>query len=83
MPSVGGMSMIKWTGTALCLIGIALTSFNVYPLNILFGLVGSALWTYAGVLQRDIPLILVEAVAVALYFAGVISYITYELSKWL
>lgn len=75
--------MIKWTGTALCLIGIALTSFNVYPLNILFGLVGSALWTYAGVLQRDIPLILVEAVAVALYFAGVISYITYELSKWL
>ena len=74
--------MIKWTGTTLCLIGIALTSFNVYPLNILFGLVGSALWTYAGVLQRDIPLILVEAVAVALYFAGVISYITYELAKW-
>ena len=79
----GGMSIVKWTGTALCLIGIALTSFNVYPLNILFGLVGSALWTYAGVLQRDIPLILVEAVAVALYFAGVVSYITYELSKWL
>ena len=76
------MQLIKWFGTALCLIGIALTSFNVYPLNILFGLVGSALWTYAGVLQRDIPLILVEAVAVALYFAGIISYITYELSKW-
>ena len=76
------MQLIKWLGTALCLIGIALTSFNVYPLNILFGLVGSALWTYAGVLQRDIPLILVEAVAVALYFAGIISYITYELSKW-
>lgn len=75
--------MIKWTGTALCLIGIALTSFNVYPINILFGLVGSGLWTYAGILQRDLPLILVEAVAVALYFAGVISYITHELYKWL
>lgn len=73
------MSMIKWTGTILCLIGIALTSFNVYPLNILFGLVGSGLWTYAGVLQRDIPLILVEAVAVALYFAGVITYINVRL----
>lgn len=71
--------MIKWTGTILCLIGIALTSFNVYPLNILFGLVGSGLWTYAGVLQRDIPLILVEAVAVALYFAGVITYINVRL----
>lgn len=75
----GDMSMIKWTGTILCLIGIALTSFNVYPLNILFGLVGSGLWTYAGVLQRDIPLILVEAVAVALYFAGVITYINVRL----
>lgn len=82
MPPVGGVSMIKWTGTILCLIGIALTSFNVFPLNILFGLVGSGLWTYAGVLQKDIPLILVEAVAVALYLAGVISYITYELYKW-
>ena len=77
------MSGIKWGGTVLCLIGIAFTSFNVYPLNILFGLVGSGLWTYAGILQRDIPLILVEAVAVALYFAGVVSYVTYSLHKWL
>lgn len=77
------MQLIKWLGTALCLIGIALTSFNVYPINILFGLVGSGLWTYAGILQRDLPLILVEAVAVALYFAGIVSYVTYELHKWL
>ena len=76
------MQLIKWTGTILCLIGIALTSFNVYPLNILFGLVGSGLWTYAGILQRDLPLILVEVVAVALYLAGIITYVTYELHKW-
>lgn len=70
------MQLIKWSGTILCLIGIALTSFNVYPLNILFGFIGSGLWTYAGVLQRDIPLILVEAVAVALYFAGLAAYVS-------
>lgn len=73
------MSGIKWGGTVLCLIGIAFTSFNVYPLNILFGLVGSGLWTYAGILQRDIPLILVEIVAVILYFAGVVTYINVRL----
>jgi hypothetical protein len=76
------MKMIKWSGTILCLIGIALTSFNVYPLNILFGLVGSGLWAYAGYLQDDAPLVLVEAVAVMLYFAGVVTYITIQLSKW-
>ena len=57
---------IKWAGTVLCLVGIALTSFNVYPLNVFLKLGGSALWTWAGYLQDDLPLILVEAVAVTL-----------------
>jgi hypothetical protein len=74
--------IIKWLGTILCLIGIALTSFNIYPLNILFGLVGSALWTLAGFMQRDIPLLLVEFVAVVLYFGGIVSYVTIQLGKW-
>jgi hypothetical protein len=74
--------IIKWLGTILCLFGIALTSFNIYPANILFGLVGSALWTLAGFMQRDIPLLLVEFVAVVLYFGGVLSYVTIQLGKW-
>jgi hypothetical protein len=74
--------IIKWLGTILCLIGIALTSFNIYPLNILFGLVGSVLWTLAGFMQRDIPLLLVEFVAVVLYFGGIVSYVTIQLGKW-
>lgn len=67
--------MIKWAGTILCLAGIGLTSFNIYPLNIVLSLVGSALWTAAGVIQRDMPLFLVEAVAVGFYLAGLIHYI--------
>lgn len=67
--------MIKWAGTILCLAGIGLTSFNIYPLNIVLSLVGSALWTAAGVIQRDMPLFLVEAVAVGFYLAGMIHYL--------
>jgi hypothetical protein len=69
------MFYLKWSGTILCLIGIALTSFNIYPLNIFFSLVGSAFWTYAGLLQKDTPLFLVELVAVLFYIAGVFSWI--------
>ena len=69
------MFYLKWTGTILCLIGIGLTSFNIYPLNIFFSLVGSALWTYAGLLQKDTPLFLVELVAVLFYIAGVFAWI--------
>ena len=67
--------LIKWSGTVLCLIGIALTSFNIYPLNLFFGLVGSALWTLAGFLQQDAPLVLVEAVAVIIYVMGVFTWL--------
>lgn len=67
------MLFVKWIGTILCLIGIALTSANVYPSNLYYGLVGSAIWAGAGIWQRDIPLFLVEAVAVAFYIAGVVS----------
>jgi len=73
---------IKWLGTTLCLIGIGLTSFNVYPLNLFFGLIGSSLWTLAGILQQDAPLVLVELVAAVMYFLGIMLYIIHALITW-
>ena len=67
----------------LCLAGIALTSFNIYPLNIIFGLIGSGLWTTAGYVQDDAPLVVVEAVATGLYAVGLITYVVIQVSKWL
>jgi len=67
--------MIRWSGTILCLIGIALTSLNVYPLNLLFGLVGSFLWTVQGYLYKDNALLVVELVAVLMYMAGLYTVI--------
>jgi hypothetical protein len=66
--------IIKWAGTALCLVGIGLTSFNIYPLNIFLSLVGSGLWTVAAIQQKDAPLFLVELVAVLLYCMGVMAW---------
>jgi len=67
--------MIRWSGTILCLIGIALTSFNIYPLNLVFGLIGSFLWTVQGYLYRDNALIVVELVAVLMYLVGLFKVI--------
>lgn len=77
------MDTIKWTGTTLCLIGIALTSFNIYPLNILFGLIGSGLWAYSGYDQEDWALFLVEIVATGMYFFGAIWYVYDKIRVWL
>jgi hypothetical protein len=65
--------MIRWTGTLLCLLGIALTSLNIFPLNLWFGLIGSGLWAWSGVQQKDFALFTVEAVAVAMYLGGLIK----------
>jgi len=76
------MLRFKWIGTGLCLIGIGLTSLNVYPANIVFGLVGSAMWAIAGWRQYDYALFVVELVAVLMYFFGLYLYVFNNLSKW-
>lgn len=74
--------VLKWSGTVLCLLGIALTSFNVYPANIFLSFIGSGLWTLAGMMQRDVPLMLVEFVAVLLYAVGIITWFINLLFRW-
>jgi hypothetical protein len=64
-------------------LGIALTSFNLYPANIIFSLLGSIMWTVAGRLQHDTPLVLVEGVAVVIYIVGFISYVYSKLHYYL
>jgi hypothetical protein len=76
------MKALKWLGTSLCLLGILLTSLNIYPANILISFVGSGLWAAAGLAQDDLPLFIVEIVAVAFYFAGIVLFISGELTKW-
>lgn len=63
---------MKWAGTFLCLVGIALTSLNIYPLNLFFGFIGSLLWTVVGIRQKDYALFVVEFVAVLMYLYGII-----------
>jgi hypothetical protein len=68
------MLLFKWFATCLCLAGIALTSYNIYPMNIVLSGLGSAMWAWAGWKQRDNPLLIVEAVAVFFYASGFITW---------
>jgi hypothetical protein len=76
------MKNLKWSGTLLCLLGILLTALNIYPANIVIGFIGSGLWAAAGYAQDDMALFTVEIVAVAFYFAGIVLFVTTQLSKW-
>ena len=67
--------IIEWSATGIFLISVLLTSFNVYPLNIFVALVANILWLWLGFIWKKWSLIIVEAVVVAIYFAGAIKVI--------
>ena len=76
------MIKFKWAGTGICLLSILLTALNIYPTNLVLGFIGSTMWAAAGYAQDDMALFTVEIVAVAFYFAGIVLFITGELTKW-
>lgn len=68
---------LKWTAATICTAGIALTSFNVYPLNIILTATGTLLWVMAGILTRDWPLAIGDGIHLVLYVSGLI-YLVFE-----
>ena len=65
--------VLEWLSTAVLLIGVALTSFNVYPLNVYVCLAANLLWLWLGFVWKKWSLIVVELVVVAMYLAGTIK----------
>ena len=68
---------MEWGSTALLLVGVALTSFNVYPLNLWVCLAANVGWTVMGILWKKWSLLIVQAVVSAIYIFGMVSYYFY------
>lgn len=65
---------MRWAGTILYLIGMVLTALNIYPLNLIFGMLGGALWCLVGLKWKDRALILVEAASAGIYLFGLVRW---------
>jgi len=64
---------IKWASSVLLIIAMLLTSSNVFPLNLYFGLLGMAGWLVVGLLWHDRALIVLNAISVAIYGMGIVN----------
>lgn len=62
--------LIKWAGTVSTAVGVALTAFDITPLNKLVGILGSIGWFWAGYRMREPSLYLLNALFVVLYLVG-------------
>ena len=68
---------MEWGSTALLLVGVSLTSFNIYPLNLYVCLAANVGWAVMGILWKKWSLLIVQAVVSAIYIFGMVSYYFY------
>ena len=64
---------LEWGSTAMLIAGVALTSFNIFPLNLYVALLGNLGWLAMGFVWDKWSLVIVEIVVSGLYVAGVVA----------
>jgi hypothetical protein len=65
---------LKWISSILLVIGVILTSNNIYPLNLFFHAGGMLGWLFVSILWNDRALLVVNAVSLALLANGMVAY---------
>ena len=64
---------IEWSATITLIIGVALTSWNVYPANIYMSALGNFLWLLMALHWKKWSLITIQVFIILIYAGGVIK----------
>ena len=65
---------VKWIASVVLVVGVILTSNNIYPLNLMVHAVGMFGWFIVAIIWNDRALLVVNAVSLALLLNGLVSY---------
>ena len=65
---------IKWVSSIFIILGMALTSANLFPINIIIHGIGVTGWLVVGMLWHDRALIVLNSISLAIYTMGIINY---------
>jgi len=63
---------LKWFSSIVLTIGIFLTSYNIYPLNLYVQVVGVLGWLLTGILTKDNPLIFINSIGFVVLVSGIV-----------
>jgi hypothetical protein len=72
MPKINWEFLIEWSSTAILIVGVTLTAWNIYPLNVYFSLAGNIGWTTIGIMWRKWSLIVIQGVLSLIYIIGLL-----------
>ena len=66
---------IKWVSSLILIVAMIMTTNNMWPLNMFLQFIGVAGWLWVSILWNDRALIIVNAVAVAIFLNGIFQYL--------
>ena len=64
---------IKWASSILLMLGMILTSQNIFPYNLYLHVVGISGWLYVSIVWNDRALIVLNSVALSIFVNGIVS----------
>ena len=65
---------IKWIASIILVVGVILTSNNIYPLNLMVHALGMFGWFIVAIIWNDRALLVINAVSLVLLLNGLVSY---------
>jgi hypothetical protein len=63
----------EWAATLILIIGVALTSWNIYPANIYISALGNFLWLLMALYWKKWSLIVIQVFILLIYTGGAIK----------
>ena len=64
------LTLLKWVATLTLIAGASTAALNIYPLYIVLNTFGGILWTIAGIIMKDKPLIATNSCLTLIYGLG-------------
>ena len=65
---------VKWIASVVLVVGVILTSNNIYPLNLMVHAIGMFGWFIVAIIWNDRALLVINAVSLVLLINGMVSY---------
>ena len=65
---------IKWAASVILIVGMVLSSHNIFPENVIAQSIGALGWLIVGIFWHDRALIIINSIAFVILANGVVRY---------
>jgi len=66
--------VIEWVSTIFLILGVILTSYNIFPANIWVAFLGNTGWIIIGIIWKKASLVIVSIFLGVIYLSGLFNY---------